>query len=61
MVFMMHKLAYSLFAFSILSMACVGCGGGVSSGVADAPETPAPELTPDERKSEAESARAARQ
>ncbi len=34
-----------------------GCGGSVSPGVADAPDEPAPELTPDEEATEMESAR----
>lgn len=38
-----------------------GCGSNVSPGVADAPDEPTPELTPDERKAEQEAARAARQ
>lgn len=56
---MMGKLVFPLFAFSVLSLACVGCGGSVTPGVADAPDKPAPEMTPDERKAETEAARRA--
>jgi hypothetical protein len=55
----MTKLIFSLFVLSTLSVFSIGCGG-VAPGVADAPDKPAPELTPDERKSEAEAARNAR-
>ena len=58
---MMGKPVLLLIAFAFFPLFGVGCGASGSPGVASAPDQPTPELTPDEQKAEAESARAASQ
>ena len=58
---MMGKSVLLLIAFAFFPLFSVGCGSGVSPGVANAPDKPVPELTPEQRNTEAESARTANQ
>ncbi len=53
---MLRKMI-SVFCLSVASISSLGCGGGVDPGVADGQDEPAPVLTPDEKQTEAESAR----
>lgn len=43
----------------VFPLVVVGCGGSGPTGVATAPDEPVPELSPEEKKAEAESARSA--
>lgn len=47
----------SVLGLSFVSVLSLGCGGGVDPGVADGQEEPAPVLTPEQKQTEAESAR----
>jgi len=42
---------------SSVSLLSLGCGGGVASGVAEGQDEPAPVLTPEQKQTEAASAR----
>ncbi|MCA9089982.1 MAG: hypothetical protein KDA90_15280 [Planctomycetaceae bacterium] len=53
----MRQLLLLLALFSSLAMFSSGCGGSVQPGVADGPEQPAPELTPEQVDAEREAAR----
>lgn len=46
-----------LVGLSFVSGLILGCGGGVDPGVADGQDEPAPVLTPEQKQTEAESAR----
>ncbi len=53
---MLRKLI-SVLGLSFVSVLILGCGGGVDPGVADGQDEPAPVLTPEQKQTEAESAR----
>ena len=46
-----------ILSLSFLSALNLGCGGGVDPGVADGQDEPAPVLTPEQKQTEAQSAR----
>jgi hypothetical protein len=55
----MRKQTWVLAALLPILMVITGCGGAVEPGVADAPDEPTPEQTPEEKAAEAEAARSA--
>lgn len=57
----MFKHVLLLMAISAFPLFSAGCGASVSPGVADGPDEPAPELSPDEEKAESQAARDAMQ
>ncbi len=52
----MCKYFFRSLGLLLLTVSSVGCGGSVAPGVADAPDEPAPVLTPEEANTEEESA-----
>lgn len=53
----MFRKMFSVFGPLFVTVLSLGCGGGVDPGVADGPDEPAPVLSPEEKQTEAESAR----
>lgn len=53
---MLRKKIFVL-GLSLVSVLNLGCGGSVDPGVADGQDEPAPALTPEQKQTEAESAR----